>query len=499
MAEDFLKGIGYFIDPSIKNRFGPVIKGAADLFRTPDPKKSYKRLMTTGANVNRTAVLGNYLSDLLAFGLDAGGIKGASAISKLSKVGAKGGKYLDDIIKNYTTPLNKVLAKIGDEKIATMTNRELTEYINKNHGLNVKLGTIANKKLNTISQQGLGKQKLKEAFESIDNPEQYSVDELLALPAIKKVVTENSINKNLFSKYKSDFGITQTKKRRTKPFFMDEANVDESKVIEFVKKNPSATNTQIQAKFPKLKNTPTGTIQNWRTKNNLKIVSLKRINKTILEANNPKLQAKLDFVPKGSTTPIKHKDAFSEVVTINKKYGPLDMIRTKIVQAHGIGEGGISKASEQIIKSKVAMIPNKFLKDEKLPQFFLTRSGNTTHRAIENNLVLALVKKYKLLGHEFVDGSWKQVRKSKILNPKKRIEIKKLENEISGYQNELNDLDAYTLFYNPVKDKMVTHGKSLSDIPGLSNLLNQVQSGTKKLRYGGLVGIGHLTRPLGNF
>ena len=343
MAEDFLKGIGYFIDPSIKNRFGPVIKGAADLFRTPDPKKSYKRLMTTGANVNRTAVLGNYLSDLLAFGLDAGGIKGASAISKLSRAGAKGGKYLDDIIKNYTTPLNKVLAKIGDEKIATMTNRELTEYINKNHGLNVKLGTIANKKLNTISQQGLGKQKLKEAFESIDNPEQYSVDELLALPKINKVVTENNINKNLFSKYKSQFGITQTKKKRTKPFFMDEANVNESEVIDFVKNNPTATNTQIQAKFPNLKNTPTQTIQNWRTKNNLKIVSLRKINKTILEKNNPKLQSKLDFVPEGSTTPIKHKDAFSEVVTINKKSGPLDMIRTKIVQAHGIGEGGISK------------------------------------------------------------------------------------------------------------------------------------------------------------
>ena len=142
------------------------------------------------------------------------------------------------------------------------------------------------------------------------------------------------------------------------------------------------------------------------------------------------------------------------------------------------------------------MIPDEFLKDEKIPKFFLTSTGNNLHRDIEDNLILALVKKYKLLGHEFVDGSWKQVRKSKILNPKKRIEIKKLENEIFGYQNELNDLDAYTLFYNPVKDKMVTHGKSLSDIPGLSNLLNQVRSGTKKLRYGGLVGISHLTRSL---
>ena len=60
------------------------------------------------------------------------------------------------------------------------------------------------------------------------------------------------------------------------------------------------------------------------------------------------------------------------------------------------------------------------------------------------------------------------------------IELKNLENEIVGYQDELNKLDAYTLFYNPVKDKMVTHGKPLSEIPGLGNLLNQVKKGTKR-------------------
>jgi len=39
----------------------------------------------------------------------------------------------------------------------------------------------------------------------------------------------------------------------------------------------------------------------------------------------------------------------------------------------------------------------------------------------------------------------------------------------------------------------------LSEIPGLGNLLNQVKKGTKKLKGGGLVGISHLTRPLGKF
>ena len=416
-------------------------------------------------------------------------------IAKISKIGIRGGKLLDNAIK-LNTPLNKVLKEIGDEKIATMTNRQLTDYINKiRPDLNIKFNTISQKKLNTIPEM-LGKEKLKKAFDSIDNPEQYSVEELLELPVIKKVMKETNMNKNLFKKYKSDFKIKQLKKSNVTNF-MDKLEVNQDEVINFIKENPNITNKQIKVQFPKLENVSISTIDNWRAKNNVTRIPFKKLDKTVLERNNPKLQSELDFIPEGSTIPIKHKDAFSEVVTINKKTGPLDVVRTKIVQAHGIGEGGISNASGEIIKSKVAMIPEKFLKEEKLPQFFLTKSGNTAHRAIENNLVLALVNKYDKLGYNFVEGAWKQTKK---VNPKSVTkELKALENEIAGYQDELNKLDAYTLFYNPVKDKMVTHGKPLSEIPLLGNLLNKVQSGEKKLRYGGLVGIDRMTRSLREF
>jgi len=60
-------------------------------------------------------------------------------------------------------------------------------------------------------------------------------------------------------------------------------------------------------------------------------------------------------------------------------------------------------------------------------------------------------------------------------------------------------LDAYTLFYNPIKDKMVSYGQGIDEIPGLGNLLNKVKSGEKKLRYGGLVGIDRMTRSLKEF
>ena len=48
-------------------------------------------------------------------------------------------------------------------------------------------------------------------------------------------------------------------------------------------------------------------------------------------------------------------------------------------------------------------------------------------------------------------------------------------------------------------DKLVSYGQDIDKIPGLSNLINQVKKGTKKLKGGGLVGISYLTRPLGNF
>jgi len=412
---------------------------------------------------------------------------------------AKNKKYsVNDVVKNPTTPINKALLKMGDEKIESMTIKEAAEYIKKNYNINVSESGLANKKLNFKSGRGSGSatEKLKEVFSSIENPSQYTIDQLLNFPQIKKVVEENKISKDVFIQTKARLGI-----KSKSATFIEKLGVNEKEMIDFLKENPSTTSTQLRVQFPKIKDVQINSIDKWRKSNEVTRVPVKE--KSILKKNNPILQSQLDFVSQSgdkvlpSNIPIKHNNAFSEVVTINKKTGPLDATRTKIVQAHGIGEGGISNASKEIIKSKVAMIPEKFLKEEEIPKFFLTRSGNTAHRDIENNLILALVNKYDKLGYNFVEGAWKQTKK---VNPKSITkELKDLENEILGYQDELNKLDAYTLFYNPVKDKMVTHGKPLSKIPGLSNLLNQVKKGTKKLKGGGLVGINHLTRPLGNF
>ena len=75
-------------------------------------------------------------------------------------------------------------------------------------------------------------------------------------------------------------------------------------------------------------------------------------------------------------------------------------------------------------------------------------------------------------------------------------EIKALNKKIDGFRKDLNDMDAYTLFYNPIKDKMVSYGKDISELPGLANIVTRVKKGDLKLRDGGIVSIFEMTKPL---
>ena len=414
---------------------------------------------------------------------------------------AKSDKFLK--ATKSDTPLNNALRNIGENKISQMTTTDLLKLLEESYGVKVGSQAISKKNLNIKPGVGAGSgnqfDQVKQAFETIDNPEQYSFNDLINLPQIKKVIEKNNISEEMFRKYKSKLGIVSPTN------FFGKLDVNEDEVIKYITENRTITTSQLQKIFPKLQEMSGEVINTWRKKNKLSKINIPKTRgrKYVLGVDNPELSKQLDFVSQSgdkvlpSNIPIKHKDAFSEIITINKDGKPLDVKRTKIYQAHGIGEGGVTGASDQIIKSKVAMIPDKFLKDEKLPKFFLTKTGNDLHRVIEDNLVLALVNKYDKLGYNFVDGAWKQTRK---VNPKSvNKELRSLQNEIAGYQKELKDLDAYTLFYNPIKDKMVSYGQGIDEIPGLGNLLNKVKSGEKKLRYGGLVGIDRMTRSLREF
>jgi hypothetical protein len=179
--------------------------------------------------------------------------------------------------------------------------------------------------------------------------------------------------------------------------------------------------------------------------------------------------------------------------------------KTQIIMAHGMGTGRIPK----VIEDKINLIPNRFLKEVERPTFFLTSAGNRAHQKIENRLIPALIDKYELLGwkHSGKAGDdWVNVKKVDVSKDKElATKINELDDVINANREKLEKLDAYTLFYNPVKDKLVSYGKDISEIPGLSNLINKVKSGEKKLtekidvdrlKQGGIVDMKFMTRPL---
>ena len=104
---DFLKGLGYYIPPELRN-LGSNINQLARFLRTPDPRISYKNLMTSTANT-RLPALGTYASDLAAFLADAGLLRGSGkVISKTSEIGGNIGKKADEKIASLIQRFGKI-------------------------------------------------------------------------------------------------------------------------------------------------------------------------------------------------------------------------------------------------------------------------------------------------------------------------------------------------------------------------------------------------------
>ena len=201
------------------------------------------------------------------------------------------------------------------------------------------------------------------------------------------------------------------------------------------------------------------------------------------------------------------QDRLEYIKNIDELYGDrLDGKTLRIIKAHALGEGAVKDLPAKDIvalQKKIQYIPEKNLDEVKNPSYFLTYSGNIKHRNIENALVNALVDKYQKLGYKFVDNPkmpWKKPDKEIDLSLSKNKElaneIKSLNKKIDGFRKDLNDIDAYTVFYNPIKDKMVSYGKDISELPGLANIVTRVKKGDLKLRDGGIVSIEEMIQPI---
>ena len=161
---DFLKGLGYYIPPELRN-LGSNINQLARFLRTPDPRISYKNLMTSTANT-RLPALGTYASDLAAFLADAGLLRGSGrVISKTSEFGGKVGKSIDEKIADLVnkigskkaTKAEEILKDLDDETLMLTKPDDLINVLNEG-GLEGKISSNVAQNIKNLIFNNLSKE-----------------------------------------------------------------------------------------------------------------------------------------------------------------------------------------------------------------------------------------------------------------------------------------------------------------------------------------------------
>ena len=586
MSDDLFKGIARFIDPSIRDRFGPTFRAAAQLLK-PNPivnNPNTANLIRSPSLTN----LGKVLSDVAITSTEV--LPGGKLITTPVK-GAS--KLAIDLIEESTKKSSKVIPKqekvllnlndLGADQVIKMTDKEIMDYMKDVKDIDKRVvvspvtlqralkkfkednnitdsrqkgtSSMAVRDLDDVFSNSnfLNEIKNKTAVEIYEIAKKYGMDDSIAMnnfyrlldtrkipyvknvnstqiirdavenlgtkkisyedvflnPNVKKLLDDGIITKG---QVRSIIGREQKQgripeltitKAKTNPNIIEKLGI-ENELESFLKNIKNKTgeipdNKILVQKFPSLKDLPNETINRWRTSKGLMYDTTKKADQQYskLVRDNPELSKFLEGVSPTTGNPFKYIEGFFDVDTRIFNKQPVDVKRTKLVQAHAIGGGKIKNIPLKDIVAigrKVDYIPDKFIKELEEPKFFLTKFGNDAHRIIEDNLVNDLVKKYKLLGYEHIDGAWKQTKKVNAKSVSK--ELKDLETKISKHKKDLEELDAYTLFYNPVTDKLVSYGQDIDKIPGLSNLINQVKKGTKKLRDGGIISIEEMIQPI---
>ena len=394
-----------------------------------------------------------------------------------------------------TKPLEEMISE-GITK--NMTLPEIQQYLKNKYNvdatttaLSQRLGAGNFKPLKNINSSEI----VKNALLNLDSLENVTMDQIKNIPEIKKMnLTDAALDTAISNARKTpgleDFKIVKAKPKSVIEKLFSEGTLNKKKFDTYLENNPSVTTAKLLEQFPILKNYSIQSILKYRRDKGLSTRQNPDPDKSIQTRTNPDLDKRLEYVR-----------------NIESLYGDtIDNKTIKVIKAHALGEGKIIDLNPKDIvalEKKIKYIPSKFLDEVKSPSFFLTSSGNDAHRVIENNLINTLVDKYQKLGYKFVDNAempWKKPSKEIDLSLSKNKElaneIKALNKKIDGFKDDLFKMDAFTLFYNPIKGKMISYGKPASEVPGLANIVTKIKKGDLKLRDGGIVGISHLTRPL---
>ena len=486
--------------------------------KTFSPKEN-RRALSTFFN----KIPGNSTRRFILNSLIKGGIKFSSPAAEAIQKYFERSEYVKKSIAKGKE-IDEAIAKIDPDLIENMTGKDLQIYLKDNFDLDVTDRTIYRKirKKNIPVRSNIDWEigsKVKEALEEIGNTENLTPTELWAKPQIQKIAEEGFLTPETLSEFR--IKLKYPIKQKLVDYF-DKLGADHDAVVKYITEN-NPTPAQLIKKFPKLQQAidegkiKQSNITAWRYRNNLSYDDSNLVKKGPYQILKKKRDAHelskyLEFVPQsGEGKPMRVFGPFGRETIRTRSGVPQKVLQSKIYTGHPLGEGGVEDATRELITSKLRMIPEKSRKGVNLREqllkakFFLTPTENYDHRKIEDNLVSALVKKYKLLGWEFVEvgdkgeGEWVEVeteKKSMLKKSDRDKKIKEYEDIVTNATEEIKKLDAFTKFYNPVTDELVTYGIPESKTLPLSNFMNQVLRGEKKFEQGGMVGMDYLTRPI---
>ena len=399
--------------------------------------------------------------------------------------------------KGYKTDVKEALLKMDKELIDSMSDKELANYIKINFGIDQSAGNVTKIKKELFNNPKPAGTTT--ASNILDNAINDVDKELIGTMTNSQLVSY--INKN----YPNANATLQKIQNRARDGKINTI-VKSKNAKEEIENALNAIENPQQYSVRELFNMPA--IQEIVKNHNIKFSSFKKYKSNLGVFNKKKKSESTKFQ---TTRDADFNTRLDYVRNIEELYGgTIDNKALRIIKAHALGEGKVIDLDPKDIvalEKKIKYIPSEFLESIKKPSFFLTYSNNFKHRKIENNLINSLVDKYQKLGYKFIDNAempWvkpkKEIDLSLPQNKDLAIEIQNLNKKIDGFKKNLSDMDAFTLFYNPIKKKMVSYGQEISKIPGLTSIVTKVKKDPNfNLKDGGLVGIDRMTRSLREF
>ena len=434
-------GLEYFIDPNSRERFGPLIRGAASLFRpTPYTAEPTKQLLTSAANIGSRGAgpvisnLANFLTTGVTQFLEATGPIGAG-VSKLSRVGSKVGKKVDEILENFvkegstTKARHKAFDALGIERIK-------------------KRGRFTNDMARTIYKIKYPDKPVPKDIRTVIS--RWSGDEPLAMSKLKKIHHQEGLG---YAKpgWRGKIATTMTKRKKAKAdrLIKKMKNMSEAEQTkEMLKIKDQGVLHRVKSHFP----TGATKLKQWRTPEERKIYEIVR--KRLIE---------------------------------EKGLDPAD-----IHQAHGLEEM-LYKLFPEKLRGELSLyrVPT-----ENLINQFHDQLNKSLYRSIAKREDPRWLKK-KIKQKKFNDV--KTLDKG-IESMKRMIKDLKLETPVLSKKTQSVDwISPYeqgtSAVYKNIQFKK-DYDKLVQRLPIKQKGLKKISPVLERLRHGGIASISHLTRPI---